>query len=494
MPPSASTEITLSLQRAAALISAGEFSEAEDLCRRILSDSPGNLHARRLIGVIAFRTGRQDQAITELREVIEVDGGSLEQHLELGNMLQTLSRHEEAVQCYERALELAPDATQALHGLGVVLNDLGKTTEAIAAHKRCLAIDSKAANVHYDLAMAYQGAGRLSEAVASFRQAAALAPWIAAIPCMLAEALLMQGDAEGAMAACEEGLRLDPGNRRAFANKAVALNEVGEPGAAKRLMDLDRFLWTTQFEVPEGFTSLTEFNAALAQHVREHQTLGSSKAAMPMRFGRKTGNLQSDQYPAIAGLERNIRRAIDGYIEHVGLDPAHPFLAIRPRRWRLSIWANVLKDNGEIGTHIHPAAWLSGAYYASFPEAEAGGDPQSGWIEFGRPKAEYRLSETSEVRTIRPEEGKLVLFPSYFFHRTLPFQSSGERISFGVDVLPEERPWRGYLIRRRWRIRPWRPANAAKPRSSPGDRARGRRFGGGPFETLRPRPSSASVR
>ncbi|MCW5581951.1 MAG: hypothetical protein KIS72_11480 [Luteimonas sp.] len=40
------------------------------------------------------------------------------------------------------------------------------------------------------------------------------------------------------------------------------------------------------------------------------------------------------------------------------------------------------------------------------------------------------------MATIRPEEGTMLLFPSYFYHRTLPFEDESPRISIAFDVLP----------------------------------------------------------
>jgi hypothetical protein len=34
----------------------------------------------------------------------------------------------------------------------------------------------------------------------------------------------------------------------------------------------------------------------------------------------------------------------------------------------------------------------------------------------------------------------MVLFPSYFFHRTIPFSAPGTRISIAFDVLPVTKP------------------------------------------------------
>ena len=64
---------------------------------------------------------------------------------------------------------------------------------------------------------------------------------------------------------------------------------------------------------------------------------------------------------------------------------------------------------------------------------------QDGWIEFGRPLRELTGSLEPEVETILPEEGMLVLFPSYFYHQTIPFESTEQRISIAFDAVPRFR-------------------------------------------------------
>ena len=39
------------------------------------------------------------------------------------------------------------------------------------------------------------------------------------------------------------------------------------------------------------------------------------------------------------------------------------------------------------------------------------------------------------VETGQKEEGCLVVFPSYLWHRILPFENRGERISYAFDVV-----------------------------------------------------------
>jgi hypothetical protein len=38
--------------------------------------------------------------------------------------------------------------------------------------------------------------------------------------------------------------------------------------------------------------------------------------------------------------------------------------------------------------------------------------------------------------TVRPEPGMLVLFPSYFWHGTVPFTSGQPRLTVAFDVVP----------------------------------------------------------
>jgi hypothetical protein len=81
---------------------------------------------------------------------------------------------------------------------------------------------------------------------------------------------------------------------------------------------------------------------------------------------------------------------------------------------------------------------LSGAYYVELaPVIGAGGD-SAGYIEFGRPHRNLPEAPAEDIHLIRPEVGLLILFPSYLYHRSLPFEGAGERISISFDLAPAE--------------------------------------------------------
>jgi hypothetical protein len=59
-----------------------------------------------------------------------------------------------------------------------------------------------------------------------------------------------------------------------------------------------------------------------------------------------------------------------------------------------------------------------------------------GWIEFGHPHPRLGAKAEPVVARVRPEEGLMLLFPSFFYHATVPFASEEDRISIAFDVIP----------------------------------------------------------
>ena len=96
-----------------------------------------------------------------------------------------------------------------------------------------------------------------------------------------------------------------------------------------------------------------------------------------------------------------------------------------------------MQSQGHQIAHNHPSAWLSGVYYVELPDVVTATDPShQGWIEFGRPPEHFHCKAAPRVELIQPEQGAMLLFPAYFYHRTIPFESRHRRISIAFDVLP----------------------------------------------------------
>ena len=99
------------------------------------------------------------------------------------------------------------------------------------------------------------------------------------------------------------------------------------------------------------------------------------------------------------------------------------------------MWGLVVSNALSASRHHHGDAFLSAIYYADIPERMDGEEgPRAGWLEIGRPDFGIEIGD-NDVFYIEPKIGKLVMFPSYFFHAVLPTQNKRARISVASDIM-----------------------------------------------------------
>ena len=199
---------------------------------------------------------------------------------------------------------------------------------------------------------------------------------------------------------------------------------------------MDRIVRAKDFTAPPGYSDLAEFNKALVAHVLAHPTLTREPHNMATREGQQTENMAIEPKGPIAQLEEMIIEAFDEYMPAVREVAGHPYVPLIPELRKIDIWGTVLDRQGHQAAHMHRAAWVSGVYYAQLPDVMHGDNTEkTGWIEFGRPPDEFPCSVEHEVRIFEPKEGRMFMFPSFEYHRTVPFESSEQRISIAFDLL-----------------------------------------------------------
>ena len=138
----------------------------------------------------------------------------------------------------------------------------------------------------------------------------------------------------------------------------------------------------------------------------------------------------------VAAFERTLRAVVSDYWRALPDLPLHPFTSNRPGAGFFDMWCVVLQRGGHQIPHIHPEARLSGVYYAQLPAEIRSGTGCEGWLEFGPPDRPFPSRLRPPTLRVRPVEGLLVLFPSYLYHRTIPFEGDGTRVSVAFDFVP----------------------------------------------------------
>lgn len=390
------------LNEALALYQSGNLNLALKICLSVLSTHPQHPDALNLAGSI---------------------------HLDLGQTKQS-------VKCLRSAARLLPDNSQAHYNLGTALAAHNDFTEAIASLRRALELKPDYPEALFNLGNAYRQSGEAEAALRNYRNTLDLAPSYPGAATNLASCLLELGRPSEALDASEEALKFNPSDRDALAFKAVAATEVGDPQTAASILSMDRIIRTKDCDVVTGFSGIAEFNKALTAHVLSHPSLTREPHNVATRLGQQTENLALEPKGPIAQLEELIIEAYDEYMGALADDNRHPYIQQIPKLRKIDIWGTVLDRMGHQAAHMHRNAWISGVYYVQLPDVMHGpNESQSGWIEFGRPPDNFPCTVEHEVRMFEPKEGRMLMFPSFEYHRTIPFESSQQRISIAFDLL-----------------------------------------------------------
>ncbi|GAA4027180.1 putative 2OG-Fe(II) oxygenase [Actimicrobium antarcticum] len=104
-------------------------------------------------------------------------------------------------------------------------------------------------------------------------------------------------------------------------------------------------------------------------------------------------------------------------------------------REQLRCWVVLMECNGHETPYLHPDGSISGVYYVCLPDVmDAADTTHAGWIEFGQPDPSFSTRSLVPTLPVRPQAGPMLLFLSYFWHRTIPFQSDQPRLSIAFDL------------------------------------------------------------
>jgi uncharacterized protein (TIGR02466 family) len=378
----------------------GKLEESEASCRQAIALNPRYVSAHYNLGITLQELGRFEEAELSYRQAIKLNPGDAKAHLNLGNILKELGRLKEAELSYRQAVALKPAYTEAHNNLGTILQELGRFEGAINSYNTAERLDP---NLDYKM--------------------------------NISAAHLKNGDPKNALLVLEKFLEKNPQDTRANAYKSIALRGLGK---FEKFQDLINFPNLVIKSYIQTLTSedMINFNKelllTLAKDPRRTPEINSRGWAI--RGGTVIRNLFNSTDYLIEKFRTLLLKSIDTYIAGLPNNSKHPFLMMKPKNYHVNCWVNFLEAGDYQSNHIHDIGWMSGVYYLSVPEIEIEKE-HSGWIEFNR--AGYNLPHFAGekgIELIKPEEGLFIFFPSYVWHRTIPFLGSHSRISISFDI------------------------------------------------------------
>jgi len=403
-----------------------------DMCEEGLAEIErawaGGLHAGEtalMRGNLLADLGRFDEAVKAYRDAARVKPELLDAHIVLANLLPQIASDDPPLASFDDALRRVPQhgplwaqAFASARASGAFAQLLDWT----AAGLKRWGPDSM---IRTYRAVALSGLDRDSEARELIDTVAAADPGFIAAHVTRAHILLKSGEAAAAAEAALVAARSDPTQQSAWALLTTAW----------RLLDDPREHWLCDYEnlvIPIDL----EIDQRLAEALERRHLTAAHPPDQSLRGGTQTrGNLFETRDPVILATADQLRDAVEARLHQLSVDPSHPFLGRNTGRIAFpASWSVRLRSAGNHVSHMHPAGWMSSAYYVSLP-AEVADGSAGGCLTFGVPDAALKL-DLPPCRVVRPKEGRLVRFPSFLWHGTTPFASEQARLTVAFDMVP----------------------------------------------------------
>jgi protein O-GlcNAc transferase len=206
----------------------GNFARTSDVCNVVCRAMPNHAGAIHLLGLIAHKEGRYDEAIVLLKRAIASKPDFFWAYNNLGVVLCQIGRSDEGIASYQRAVSLNPDYAVAHSNLGAAYTDENRPEEAVTQCQKALQLKPEYAQAHYNLATAFYRLGQTAEAIDHFERALAINPSHAEAQlavCMAELPIIFTDEAEVRVrrGAYEKRLNKLMGARRTLANLADAI-------------------------------------------------------------------------------------------------------------------------------------------------------------------------------------------------------------------------------------------------------------------------------
>jgi len=405
--------------------------------------------------------GEAERAEATARAALAAGGDAPETWLVLARALQSQNRFDEAQAAFGEALRRRPGYLDALRDLAQLVwmrtGDLAQAA-AMLPTSHDPAIRALRARLHeyagdmeggYRALMAGPPADdalleiTAAHLAASFDprralghalRAEALAPDAAIVTRKSIDVHLAAGEPDAALVRIAAGRARQPLDQGLIAAQWMAWRMLDDP-RARALYDYAALVADWPLDTPTGWPDLSSYLADLAAALGDLHQLHTHPLDQSLRHGTQTSvNLLRSQDPAIKAFQTAIDGPIRRHLAFLG-DGDDPVRTRNTGDYRIkAMWSVRLRPGGFHVSHVHPMGWLSSACYIDLPPGMDSGD-REGWLKFGEPGVPTSPPLEAE-HFIRPEPGRLALFPAYMWHGTIPFTGEGRRLTIAFDIVP----------------------------------------------------------
>jgi len=400
---------------------------------RIGLSFPLNIQILRLCLIAAFRCGDHETQYDLLVNLHHLRPADPEICLQLSALLLQKQQIEDAELIVSKALALHPLDPALLTNLAIIYSEKGDYPRAETCYKSVVEASPQQFLGHYNLAMFLILMGRHAEARKSLQKCLQIVP--SAPEAIAALSKLEERDQrQGGLAEFYQSIEQQEWDRarKHLLDLRSKIDMFKFLAAASELRPADyevlaispclcpsRVVYTSR--IMQQDESLVN---ELIRCLKTNQTLVLNRAGKPTVGGFQTHEvLATCSDPSISELRKRILHHCDEYLR---IKSHNPWLAqLNSGKSRdISGWGVILCDKGYQKRHVHPEGVLSGVVYLKTPAMTSSSASQEGNLIFSR----------FENYEVTPDVGKIVIFPSYLPHETVPIYGNEERICIAFNI------------------------------------------------------------
>ena len=454
-----------------------QYDEAIGLLQSILESQPDDVSAKLEMGKTYYKKGQDETAIKYYFELINDGINEFAIWHNLGNALSNLSRFDEAIAAYQNSISLKPSYALSYKNITELMWEMGNHQGLFSHYKKAfeLSLDDEELRLDYleqlirlgynkdalsiveiltqtpNLdprfirlsSQAYKVNGDIKKAFEIEKIILSLKDVTVESILSFVETALQSNEFEVAQQELVKVLQHEPDNQF-----ALALNHTGarlDPQLFDTTVLLaDEFIFEFCINPPAEFNSIVDYCQALDNYLQGLHTGKHQPLDQTLHYGVQTrGNLFDDSHPLIVHLISEFERCIEDVKTRIqeisnkkNIYLYQGFNDQKPTYFSGS-WSVKLHNMGYHSNHMHPMGWLSSAFYVTLPEDIQNESEKAGWFQVGVPNIDLE-SKLKPTRYIKPEIGKLILFPSFLWHGTVPFKEGSYRLSVACDVRKQD--------------------------------------------------------
>lgn len=419
----------------AALGDEGRFDESARYAKRAIDAGLNKaqthlVYARALAGINRF-----DDATAAYQAVLKQDLANIDAHKELCQLvwMQTGDK-DHALKAISQLIDDYPNAINLIILRAKLHGQMGDAETQFAQLQACYGNAEPSPVLDFHLSKAALASKRYEVALKHAEIAAQafsndLHCAIHKVNCLLANGL-----EKPALEIITHWRNQAPNNQHLIALQASCWRLLDD-ARYKQLYNYDAFVKQYSLGVPKGWNTLEHYLNDLEQELDEEHQFREHPFFLSVRHGSQLASITSSNKTAMRAFSEAIQAPLAEYLKQLGSSEGVLQARNTGKAKIHSAWSVKLYPDGYHVNHVHQEGWLSSACHIRLYENTSEQD-NAGWLKFGEPGPITKPALSAD-KIVKPERGKIVIFPSYMWHGTIPFSGKNSRLTVATDLVPK---------------------------------------------------------